>query len=105
LNDNDAHYKTIFAQLDPENELDLGSPPRSPRPRPKTRRGLQDPIQPEHTHQPVEPLHGLDDLADQTARSNEQQNPGSLPSTTTENAKDHFKRWYPNNDDDDDDVN
>jgi hypothetical protein len=107
MNDNDANYKTIFEQLDPDDELKLGSPPHTPppAPRPKTRRGRQDPIEQKETNQPVEPLDGLDNLADQTARSTDEHNPISLPSTTTDNREDQFKKWYPTNHEDDDEEN
>jgi hypothetical protein len=105
MNDEEAHYTKIFDQLDSEDELKLGSPRSRRTPRPKTRRGRQNQNEEEHTTQPVDPLVGLDDLTNQTARSNEQQNQNSLQSTTTDHAENRFKRWYVNNDNDDDDDN
>lgn len=47
----------------------------------------------------IDPLEGLDDLQNPTARSTEQKS-SSTPSDTTEG---HFKNWYRKNDDDDED--
>lgn len=47
----------------------------------------------------VDPLVGLEDLQNPTARSNEQKS-SSTPSDTTEG---HFKKWYRNDEDDEDD--
>ncbi len=87
MNDNEADYRKIFRQLDPKNELELGSPPQSPTLRPKTRRGRQDQSDEHYTDQPVVPPIDLNDLANQTARSNDQQNPNTLPSTTTDHRE------------------
>jgi len=105
MNDEEAHYRKIFKQLDPDSELELGSPRHSPTPRPKTRRGPQDQNEQQATTQPVDPLIGLDRLAEQTARSNDQQNQNSLRSTTIDNAENQFKDWYQKKDDDDDEDN
>jgi hypothetical protein len=101
MNDDEADYKKIFKKLDPDDRLSIGSPTTSPRP--KTRRGLQNQSEEENENKLIEPLKGLDQLANQSARSNDQHNPSSLPPTTTDNAENQFQRWYPT--DDDDDVN
>lgn len=113
MNDEEAHYQTIFDQLDPKGQLKLGSryqspevQPQSPEPRhqnsesrPKTRRGPHDQNNQQNSTQLVDPLIGLDDLHNQTARSNDQLTQNSLPSTTTNNEETPRKRWHPTNHD------
>jgi len=83
--------------------------------RPKTRRGREDTFDKDNEQEntsnkdhrnsdiwrpsseidktnPVDPLIGLDDVQNQTARSNEQIN--------SDNTENQFKDWYPKDDDD-----
>jgi hypothetical protein len=99
MNDEDAHYRKIFEKLDKDGKLKIGSRPPSS----QSRHSRQDQNNQQYPTPPVDPLIGLDDLADQTARSNDQQNQNSFPSTTTENAKNRFKRAYDTNEDDNED--
>ncbi len=46
---------------------------------------------------PVDPLIGLDDIQDQTARSNDQKK----SSTISNNTENQFKDWYPKDDNED----
>ncbi len=107
MNDAEAHYTTIFDQLDPYHELELHRsppplPPQSSTSRPKTGRGRQDQSDEHNTKQAVEPLIGLDSLENQTARSNDQQNLSSLPSTTTDQTENRSRRQRSTNRDDED---
>jgi len=99
MNDEDADYKKIFEKLDPDGELKIGSRPPSR----QTQHGRQDQNNQQYPTPPVDPLIGLDDLADQTARSNDQQNQNSFPATTIENAENRFKRMYDTHEDDNED--
>jgi hypothetical protein len=124
-------YRRIFKGKDSndEQELDSSSSSSNSSPsRPKTRRGRKDnlnktneqgeildkqqtnseiwrPSSGRDKKEPVDPLIGLDDLNNQTARSNDQQNQNSAPSTTIDNPENQFKHWYSkkNSADDDDD--
>jgi hypothetical protein len=117
--DEDNEYNKMFKKNNSEEKPELDSSSS----RPKTRRGRQDTFdvdeqgnasnksQPDNDvwkpsselnkKEPVDPLIGLDDLQDQTARSTDQKNPNSIPSSTTNDTEDQFKNWYPKNDDDD----
>ena len=100
MNEDDAHYKTIFKQLDPNNELKLGSRAPSPAPRPRTRHGREE----QNTQQqPIVPPIRLDNLGDQTGRSNDQQNPSSLPSSLTNTTENQSRRMHSTNRNDADD--
>ncbi|CAF2546883.1 unnamed protein product [Rotaria sp. Silwood2] len=103
MDDNDAHYRKIFRGLDPGNELKLGSSSNSPSPPPTIYRTRQDQIKHENEINSVDPLVGLDDLADQTPRSNDQLNHNSLPRTTNEYGENRFRstRQTDNSDDED----
>lgn len=96
MNDDDAHYRVIFNKLDPKNKLELGSPPSTPTVRPRTRRGPEE-------QEPIVPPIRLDDLGDQTTRSNDQQNPSSLPSTITDTTENQSRRIRSTNRNDADD--
>jgi hypothetical protein len=88
--------------------------------RPKTRRGREDTFDKDDEQQnptnkgeitndvwrpaseldkkdPVDPLIGLDDIQNQTARSNDQKN----SSTTSNNTENQFKDWYPKDENED----
>ena len=101
MNEEEAHYTRIFKKIDPDNTLDLHlSPPPTPIPRPKTRHGLKDK---NDEHSPVAPLVGLDNLDNQTARSDDQLILNSLPSTTTDHTENHSRRPRTTDRDDEDD--
>ncbi|UJR29948.1 hypothetical protein I4U23_017495 [Adineta vaga] len=102
MKDDEANYKDIFRKLDPENTLDLGSPPRTPSPRPKTRRGEADSIERDDQNQPNLPRLRLDTLTNQSARSNDQDNQNSRSSIAKENPKSQYKQMYPTDTDNDD---
>ena len=107
MNDDEANYKTIFQQLDPDDELKLGSratsPVTQPSGRPKTRRGREDSIDKPLRKPSIDPLVGLDDLSVQTARSKNQLEIHSLPPTTTTaiTTNEHLQRHHLPEDDDD----
>ena len=90
MTDEEATYKKIFRRLDSKNELELGSEP--PSPRSKTAASSVRQASPH-----VDPLVGLEDLTNQTARSRDDP-PKSLPATSTEIP---FKKWYSENEEDD----
>ncbi|CAF3621989.1 unnamed protein product [Rotaria sp. Silwood1] len=100
MNDNDANYRTIFKQLDPDNQLELGSSRNSSSPSSTNR---QDEIKKNNKNPIIDPLVGLDNLTDQTPRSNDQLNHNSLPHTTIESGKHLFKPMYPPQSTDDED--
>lgn len=110
MTDQEADYKKIFKRLDPDGELEIGSRSNTPTPhspihesstlRPKTRRGRQEHEEQQNSAPIVTPLIGLDELNNQTARSNDVQNQFSLPSTTTSNMENPIQRRRPNNNDD-----
>lgn len=101
MNDDEAHYRAIFRQLDPNNDLQLGSDPPSPTVRPRTRRGRDESNT--EQQQPVVPPIRLDNLGDQTGRSNDQLNPSSLPSTITNTTENQSRRMFSTNRNDADD--
>jgi hypothetical protein len=98
----------MFKQNTSNNKDELNSSSS----RPKTRRGLDDTFHKDNEQgtishndiwrpsseveekDPVDPLIGLDDIQNQTARSNEQKN--SL--TNSNNTDNVFKDWYPKDD-------
>ena len=108
MKDDEANYKTIFQQLDPDDELKLGSRTTSPvvRPsdRPRTRRGRDDFSDTPLRKPSIDPLVGLDDLSVQTARSKNQPENDSLRPTTTAIAittNDHLQQFHLPEDEDD----
>ena len=69
MNDDEADYRTIFKQLDPNNELELGSSRSSHSSQAKIRTTKQNEIERENSSQPVTPLAGLDQLENETIHS------------------------------------
>ncbi|CAF1063460.1 unnamed protein product [Adineta ricciae] len=103
MNDDDANYKTIFKKLDPENKYELGSQPRTPPPRPKTRRGSQNSSE-KHEKQPVYvPPMNFDELTNRSGQSNDQDNQKSQPTTTSQNRQHQHQLMYPPDSDDEED--
>ena len=100
MNDDDANYKTIFKKLDPDDEYELGSRPRTPPPRPKTRRGSQNSSE-KHEKQPVYvPPMNFDELTNRSGQSNDQDNQKSQPTTTSQNRQHQHQPMYPPDSDD-----
>ncbi|CAF3632135.1 unnamed protein product [Rotaria sordida] len=120
--DEDNEYNRMFDKQNSNNKSELDSSLS----RPKTRRGLQNTIENDNKQnntsnelqtntniwrpsseldrkEPVDPLIGLDDLQDQTSRSNDKKTQNSVPPTTDNHTESPFKNWYTRNTDDDDD--
>jgi hypothetical protein len=106
----------MFKTKDSTNTRELDSSSS----RPKTRRGRQDSLekdseQEDPSNKPqsnndiwrpsselgrkelVDPLVGLDDLQDETARSNDQTKQASPQSTTNNHTENPYENWYPEN--------
>ncbi|CAF3277422.1 unnamed protein product [Rotaria socialis] len=118
--EDDNEYNRMFKQKSSKNQAESDSSPS----RPKTRRGLQNNSKKDNEQdntndtseakpeiwrssseldrkEPVDPLIGLDDLQDQTSRSNDPKTQSSLPSTNNTHTENQFKNWYHGDNDDD----
>ncbi|CAF5211287.1 unnamed protein product, partial [Rotaria magnacalcarata] len=118
--EDDNEYNRMFKQKSSNNQVESDSSLS----RPKTRRGLQNNSKKDNEQdntndksetkpeiwrppseldrkEPVDPLIGLDDLQDQTSRSNDQKTQSSLPSTNNTHTENQFKNWYHGDNDDD----